>query len=160
MPKEIYFNNCKYIVGKNANENWNILGDAEYGDIWIHLHNKPSCYVILQSKYVISEEHITYGCLLCKQNSKYIQDRRLSYSQLFYLATQGGANTVGLGDKIGNFGIGKDLDALIVNPMIRSSIMTVYEHDHLLDQFQKFLFLGDDRNISQVIVKGKKCRTD
>jgi guanine deaminase len=95
-----------------------------------------------------------------KQNSKYIQDRRLSYSQLFYLATQGGANTVGLGDKIGNFGIGKDLDALIVNPMIRSSIMTVYEHDHLLDQFQKFLFLGDDRNISQVIVKGKKCRTD
>lgn len=77
MPKEIYFNNCKYIVGKNANENWNILGDAEYGDIWIHLHNKPSCYVILQSKYVISEEHITYGCLLCKQNSKYKTDKLL-----------------------------------------------------------------------------------
>ena len=95
-----------------------------------------------------------------KQNSKVVQDLRLTYSQLFYLATQGGANTVGLGNTVGNFQLGKDLDALIVDPTVTSSTMTVYEHDHLLDRFQKFLFLGDDRNITSVLLKGKKCRTD
>ena len=95
-----------------------------------------------------------------KQNSKVVQDHRLSFAQLFYLATLGGANCVGLGDVVGNFDVGKDLDALIIDCNAKGSPTTVYEHDNLLDQFQKFLFLGDDRNIIEVIVKGKKCKTE
>jgi guanine deaminase len=94
-----------------------------------------------------------------KQNSKVVQDFRLSFSQLFYLATLGGARVVGMGNVIGNFEVGKDLDALVVDPEAIESPMTVYKHDDLLDRFQKFLFLGDDRNIIQVIVKGDICKT-
>lgn len=90
-----------------------------------------------------------------RQNSKIVQEMRLSYAQLFYLATLGGAVVVGLQDKIGNFKVGKDLDALIVDTDAPGSPTSTYEHDTLLDRFQKFLFLGDDRNIVQCIVRGR-----
>ena len=95
-----------------------------------------------------------------RQNSKVVQDLRLTYSQLFYLATLGGARAVGLGEKVGNFEVGKDFDALVINTCAKGSPTTVYEHDDLLDQFQKFLFLGDDRNIEQVLVQGRRCCVD
>ena len=36
--------------------------------------------------------------------------------------------------------------------------MEVYDHDGLEDHFQKFLTLGDDRNITHVYVAGKRVR--
>ena len=90
-----------------------------------------------------------------RQNSKVVQDMRLSYAQLFYLATLGGAVVVGMEDTIGNFATGKDLDALVVDTSVEGSPTTTYAHDELLDRFQKFLFLGDDRNIVKCVVKGK-----
>jgi guanine deaminase len=90
-----------------------------------------------------------------RQNSKVVQDMRLSYAQLFYLATLGGAVVVGMEGRIGNFKVGKELDALVVDTAAEGSPTTTYAHDKLLDRFQKFLFLGDDRNIVKCIVKGK-----
>lgn len=59
-----------YRVGRNARENWNLIENAEDGDIWIHLHNQPSCHVIIESKQVVTEEEILYGANLCKEYSK------------------------------------------------------------------------------------------
>ena len=95
-----------------------------------------------------------------KQNSKVVQDLRLSYPQLFYLATLGGARVVGLGDTVGNFAVGKALDALVVDTGAAGSPTTTFAHDRLLDRFQKFLFLGDDRNIVTVLVAGREARRD
>ena len=40
----------------------------------------------------------------------------LSYAELFYLATQGGARVLGLGDRTGSLEVGKEFDALVVDP--------------------------------------------
>ena len=58
-------------------------------------------------------------------------------------------------EALGNFKVGKELDALVVDTAAEGSPTTTYAHDKLLDRFQKFLFLGDDRNIVKCIVKGK-----
>jgi len=39
----------------------------------------------------------------------------LSYNEIFFLATLGGAHVLNLEDKIGNFEIGKEFDALVVD---------------------------------------------
>lgn len=80
----------------------------------------------------------------------------LNHAEAFYLATLGGANLIGIGDKIGNFVVGKDFDALIVNPSAQGSPFDVFPFDELENVFEKFCFLGDDRNIEQVFVKGRK----
>jgi len=59
-----------YRVGRNARENWNLIENAEDGDIWIHLHNQPSCHVVIESKKDITDEEILYGANLCKEYSK------------------------------------------------------------------------------------------
>ena len=35
-----------YNVGTDAISNWNILDNAEKNDIWVHLADYPSCYII------------------------------------------------------------------------------------------------------------------
>ncbi|KAI9094123.1 hypothetical protein DFS34DRAFT_595941 [Phlyctochytrium arcticum] len=86
--------------------------------------------------------------------------------EVFYLATQGGANVLNLGDRIGNFHVGKEFDALIVDltatvdniptaEPFASRTIDIYEHDDTMGLFEKFIFLGDDRNIREVFVGGK-----
>jgi len=80
----------------------------------------------------------------------------LSYKEAFALATLGGAQVLGLEKDIGNFEVGKQFDAIIVDPFAYNSPFDVFEQqDKLEDIFQKFIFLGDDRNIVQVFVSGK-----
>jgi hypothetical protein len=40
--------------------------------------------------------------------------------------------------------------------MVAGGNVEIYEHDCLEDHFQKFLTLGDDRNIEQVYVRGQR----
>jgi len=80
----------------------------------------------------------------------------LNHAEAFYLATQGGANLIGIGDKIGNFVEGKDFDALLINGRALDSPFDTYPFDTLENEFEKFCFLGDDRNIEQVFVKGRR----
>ena len=82
----------------------------------------------------------------------------LSYSEIFFLATLGGAHVLNLEDKIGNFVVGKEFDALVVDASAPGSNIEVYDHDQIGDHFQKFLTLGDDRNIQSVFVRGRKVR--
>ncbi|DAZ97701.1 TPA: hypothetical protein N0F65_009600 [Lagenidium giganteum] len=80
----------------------------------------------------------------------------LSYAEAFYLATVGSAQAIGLGDKVGNFQVGKEFDALVVDPYAENSPIDESHHEEdILTVFQKFLFLGDDRNIETIFVAGR-----
>jgi guanine deaminase len=63
---------------------------------------------------------------------------------------------VGLEDKLGNFLPGKYFDAIVVDPFVPNSPFDVFPVDDTPQIFEKFLFLGDDRNITQVYVQGRQ----
>ncbi|KZL78355.1 guanine deaminase [Colletotrichum incanum] len=86
------------------------------------------------------------------------KDKALSLDEVFYLSTLGGASVCCLEDKVGNFAVGKEFDAIWVNCPLDGSfgVMTVREEtDSLRTIFEKFLMTGDDRNIARVYVQGK-----
>ena len=78
MREEIY-KDIKFIIGQNAQENWDIFDqsykiNSEY--IWFHLNSFASPYVIMYAtlKELELEERqelLIYGAQLCKENSKY-----------------------------------------------------------------------------------------
>lgn len=79
----------------------------------------------------------------------------LDYQQVFYLATLGGAEALGMEERIGNFAVGKAFDALIVDVLSHDNI-DCFGIEEPLQLFEKFLYLGDDRNIEHVFVQGKR----
>jgi guanine deaminase len=92
----------------------------------------------------------------------HIQDNEyapLNISEAFYLATLGGSKVLNMDKKIGNFVVGKSFDALLIDlhdaSKDRNSIDS-FTHDTTLSLFEKFIYLGDDRNIKQVFVNGEK----
>lgn len=81
----------------------------------------------------------------------------ISYKDLFRMATLGGATVLGLDDIIGNFEVGKEFDALLIEPGVtRSKFVVVSNFDTVQDIVEKFIFLGDDRNITQVYIAGER----
>ncbi|KAF9295503.1 hypothetical protein BGZ88_001965 [Linnemannia elongata] len=85
-------------------------------------------------------------------------DDSLLVPELFYLATVGGARVMELEDTIGNFVVGKEFDAILVNVAAKHSPLDVFEHDTIRTKFEKYLFVGDDRNNEKVYVQGKEVR--
>lgn len=99
----------------------------------------------------------------------------LKYDEVFYLATLGGAegwyhkhtkntliwpsNTVivlALDKKIGNFEVGKEFDALIVDmDVLEGPTDSHLQPNELL---QKFIYCGDDRNVVRVYVAGVEVK--
>mmetsp|Transcript_36877 Transcript_36877/g.37534 ORF Transcript_36877/g.37534 Transcript_36877/m.37534 type:complete len:475 (+) Transcript_36877:74-1498(+) len=79
----------------------------------------------------------------------------LSYKEAFYLATMGSADVLSMSSQLGSISEGKKLDCLVVDLEEADSPIDVFDSDDQLDCFQKFLFLGDDRNIVKVYVNGK-----
>ncbi|XP_025060242.1 guanine deaminase isoform X3 [Alligator sinensis] len=85
-----------------------------------------------------------------------INEEGLTIKEVFRLATLGGSQALGLDNIIGNFEVGKEFDALLVNSKASDSPFDLFAADTFEDSFQKFLYLGDDRNISEVYVAGKQ----
>ncbi len=56
-------------------------------------------------------------------------------------------------DLVGSFAVGKQFDALLVDTA-GGAAFDCYEGDSMEDRFQKFINLGDDRNIRAVWVQG------
>lgn len=87
-----------------------------------------------------------------------------TYKEMLYLATLGGAEALAIDDKVGNFSVGKEFDALLIDTASNSPIIQYNipenitnkksEEEKLLELLQKFIYVGDDRNISKVFVKG------
>lgn len=90
--KTFIFENIKFLLGQNAQENWNILEEAQKINsdyIWFHLNSFPSSYVIMYS--TLNElndsslnNYLTYGANLCKNYSKYknYNDLKICYTTL------------------------------------------------------------------------------
>ncbi|ORX81767.1 guanine deaminase [Basidiobolus meristosporus CBS 931.73] len=82
-------------------------------------------------------------------------DKYLKLAEMFYLATLGGADVLGMKSSIGNFVVGKQFDALIIDPLSHGSPIDLFDHDDIKTTFEKFINNGDDRNIIEVFVDGK-----
>lgn len=87
-------------------------------------------------------------------------NRKFSVATLLYLATLGGAHVCDLDAHIGSFAVGKTFDALLVNMGSEANNPGSWPTDpvnekELRESLERFLFCGDDRNISKVYVQGK-----
>ncbi|KAG5644224.1 hypothetical protein DXG03_008819 [Asterophora parasitica] len=93
-------------------------------------------------------------------------DRQLSVATLLYLATLGGAEVCDIDKTVGSFAPGKAFDALLVNTRSNAGNPGLWYPDIEIDTpkkdketldglLERFLFCGDDRNISRVYVQGR-----
>ena len=82
MPREFINDNLTFKVGKDAQDNWDLVDESVEGDIWIHLHDYPSGHVIIENTRDIQNSDILYGCVLCKENSKYKYKKNIRCSVL------------------------------------------------------------------------------
>ncbi|KAI0101643.1 guanine deaminase [Nemania sp. FL0031] len=91
---------------------------------------------------------------------------KLSVEEVLYLATRGGAQVVGLADKIGGFEVGMQWDAQLVD--LGTVPDDVAEDDQAMlgnvdvfgwekwdERIAKWVFNGDDRNTKKVWVQGR-----
>ena len=61
-------------IGRNKEENWQLIDASEPSDIWFHVDNQPSCHVILKNAENVKLKDIPRQVLkrsayLCKTNS-------------------------------------------------------------------------------------------
>ncbi|KAF5304749.1 hypothetical protein FQA39_LY09526 [Lamprigera yunnana] len=82
----------------------------------------------------------------------------LNYQEVFYLATLGGAKALSIDDTVGNFAVGKNFDALIVDMNVEYGNAKCLFKYTSLELLQKFIYVGDDRNITSVFVAGKQIK--
>ncbi|KAK3882711.1 hypothetical protein Pcinc_012917 [Petrolisthes cinctipes] len=82
--------------------------------------------------------------------------QRLTYKEAFRLATLGGAKVLNMEDRIGNFEIDKEFDALLIDVTAPGSAIDIFSKDTIEDKIQKFIYTGDDRNIARVYVAGHR----
>jgi predicted ribosome quality control (RQC) complex YloA/Tae2 family protein len=78
------------IIGKNREDNWKIIDDAEPTDIWFHVRDIPSCHVILKTSTHLSNvtnDVLRYCAFLCKMNSKAKTEKKtiIMYSPIKYV---------------------------------------------------------------------------
>lgn len=81
---------------------------------------------------------------------------RITLPEAFYLATQGGAEVLGLGNIIGTFEPGKAFDALVIDP--NQGRVDIFPDESPDAIFQKVMYRGDDRNIRAVYVQGRQIK--
>ncbi|TMW57707.1 hypothetical protein Poli38472_014310 [Pythium oligandrum] len=110
---------------------------------------------------VIASKLVSIGNSSAQEEGETTPDA-LTYAEAFHLATVGGAEALGLSDTVGNFVVGKEFDALVIDPFGENSPIDFFDEEtdtqDVLQTFQKFLFLGDDRNIEAVFVQGKSVK--
>ena len=77
MKIELFTNGSKEYtisIGKNKEENWQLIDASEPNDIWFHIDNQPSCHVVLKNDEQVKLKDIPRQVLkraayLCKINS-------------------------------------------------------------------------------------------
>ncbi|KAI1474041.1 guanine deaminase [Daldinia eschscholtzii] len=94
---------------------------------------------------------------------------RLSVEEVLHLATRGGAEVVGLGEKIGGFEVGKEWDAQLiglgfvpdeddsteVRQIEDTGNVDIFGWERWEERIAKWVFNGDDRNVKKVWVRGR-----
>jgi len=78
--KQVINQDTTYWIGRNAQDNWDIINESEQNWLWIHLDKFPSGHVIICKEIsTVTDEEIIYGCNLCRQHSKYKNLNPLSF---------------------------------------------------------------------------------
>ncbi|GAB76646.1 guanine deaminase [Austwickia chelonae] len=86
-----------------------------------------------------------------------LHDRSISPEQLIYLATAGGADAIGLGERIGRIRPGYDGDLVVLDPAATPLLRArTAQADHLADLLFAMIVLGDDRTVQATYVGGRK----
>ncbi|NXG97779.1 GUAD deaminase, partial [Loxia leucoptera] len=93
-----------------------------------------------------------------------VNETGLTLKEAFQLATLGGSQALGLDGVIGNFEVGKEFDALLINTKASDSPFDLFSADDfeviraglMTKHLWKRCGEGDDRNISEVYVAGKQ----
>ncbi|KAI8984027.1 guanine deaminase [Mycotypha africana] len=112
----------------------------------------PSMLDAIRSTFFASKtQKIIHRDMLEKGEDSYTP---LSPAELLYLATVGGAQVLGLEEKIGSFEKGKAFDALWVDLLGGSIDLMGGENE--LQKVEKFLFNGSDQNLKHVYVQGRR----
>ncbi|KJF97410.1 guanine deaminase [Photobacterium leiognathi] len=85
-----------------------------------------------------------------------LQGKKLSAFKGLYLATLGGATSLSLDDKIGNFEVGKEADFVVLNWAATDLQKLRYQHiKSLEDKLFALMMLGDERNVEATYIAGK-----
>jgi len=84
----------KFLIGKDAKNNTEIINQSLDNDLWFHVNDLPSCHVIARIHDLnINRQDLLYiitqGALLCKQNSKYKSDKnvKIMYTRIKNIET-------------------------------------------------------------------------
>eukprot|EP00798_Chlamydomonas_sp_ICE-L_P022726 gene22726-29887_t len=79
----------------------------------------------------------------------------ISFKEGLYLATMGGdVKALNTEHQVGTFEEGKEFDALLIDVNVPDGPFDIFDGDTYEDQFEKFINLGDDRNIIEVYIQG------
>ena len=60
-----------------------------------------------------------------------------------------------MGEVVGNFAVGKKLDCIVVDVNAEDSPIDAFGEESVYNLFEKFVYIGDDRNIAHIYVDGK-----
>lgn len=73
VKQDTTFENNLIKIGKNAEENDQIIKEAKQTDLWFHLSELPSCHVIIvcSKEFPVTKQMINYCAQLVKENTKY-----------------------------------------------------------------------------------------
>jgi len=82
----------------------------------------------------------------------------LASKDVFFMATLGGAQALGLADTVGNFELGKDFDAITVDLAQPEGNLEVWADETIENRLSKWIHLGDDRSIGRVYVRGVEVK--
>lgn len=81
----------------------------------------------------------------------------LGWKEALYLATRGGAYALDIEDVAGSLEEGKDFDALVIDPEPQGDrLFDTFGWESVEQVAEKYVIVGDDRNIAQVFVHGRK----
>jgi predicted ribosome quality control (RQC) complex YloA/Tae2 family protein len=74
--------NITYLIGLNAQGNFDIIDMANSSDMWFHLEDKPSPHIIAKIQDNLTKKELSYivkqGALLCKSYSKYKSEKKIT----------------------------------------------------------------------------------
>lgn len=126
----------------------------------------PSILEAARQAKLVSNHLIAPGGQLDGSPQEERDKAKLSVDEVLYLATRGGAQVLGLADKIGGFEVGKQWDAQLVDlgavpDEVAEDDQTITGNVDLFgwetwdERIAKWVFNGDDRNTKKVWVQGR-----
>ena len=69
-----------FYIGKNQNENFEVIDKGSNDDLWFHAAHISSCHVVCQVPFNIDKKELRYiitkGALLCKNNTNKLKSMK------------------------------------------------------------------------------------